>query len=48
MLKAELDFTSIDRIISGGLHEYLTAFLESTQDLSAQIQRSFFSSTIVE
>jgi uncharacterized alpha-E superfamily protein len=35
-------------IFAGGLHEYLTEFLDSMQQLSSNIQRSFFSSTTVE
>jgi uncharacterized alpha-E superfamily protein len=38
----------ISEIFSGGLHEYLTEFLKSMQDLSVHIQRSFFSSSVVE
>jgi len=45
---AQLQYGRISEIFAGGLHEYLTEFLESTQDLSVHIQRSFFSSTIVE
>ena len=38
----------ISEIFAGGLHEYLTDFLESMEDLSEQIQASFFSSRVVE
>src|SRR5436190_128939 len=37
-----LQYGRISEIFATGLHEYLTEFLESMQDLSAQIQRSFF------
>ncbi len=45
---AQLQYGRISEIFSSGLHEYLTEFLESTQQLSSQIQRSFFSSAMVE
>src|SRR5260221_51960 len=45
---AGLQYGRISEIFAGGLHEYLTEFLESMQDLSAQIQKSFFSSSLVE
>jgi uncharacterized alpha-E superfamily protein len=45
---AGLQYGRISDIFAGGLHEYLTDFLESTQDLSSHIQRSFFSSRVVE
>jgi uncharacterized alpha-E superfamily protein len=45
---AQLQYGRISDIFAGGLHEYLTAFLESTQGLSADIQRSFFSANMVE
>ncbi len=38
----------ISEIFSEGLHEYLTEFLESQEDLSVHIQRAFFSSSVVE
>jgi uncharacterized alpha-E superfamily protein len=38
----------VSDIFSGGLHEYLTEFLDSMQQLSFQIQKSFFSATPVE
>ena len=38
----------ISEIFAGGLHEYLTEFLQSMQDLSVHIQRSFFSASVVE
>jgi uncharacterized alpha-E superfamily protein len=45
---AGLEYGRISEIFSGGLHEYLTAFLVSMQELSTDIQRSFFSSRVVE
>lgn len=45
---AGLQYGRISDIFAGGLHEYLTSFLDSMQDLSADIQRSFFSPTVVE
>ena len=48
VLQARLVHGDIQEIFRGGLHEYLTEFLESTQDLSVHIQRSFFASTMVE
>jgi uncharacterized alpha-E superfamily protein len=38
----------ISEIFSTGLHEYLTEFLDSMQELSQDIQASFFSSRVVE
>src|SRR5688572_13996104 len=45
---AALQYGRISDIFAGGLHEYLTTFLDSMQDLSRDIQRSFFSSRVVE
>ena len=45
---AGLQYGRISDIFSGGLHEYLTEFLESMQQLSFQIQKSFFSAAPVE
>jgi uncharacterized alpha-E superfamily protein len=45
---AGLQYGRISEIFAGGLHEYLTDFLESTHDLSLHIQRSFFSASLVE
>jgi uncharacterized alpha-E superfamily protein len=45
---SQLQYGRISEIFAGGLHEYLTEFLESTQQLSSHVQRSFFSSTMVE
>ena len=41
---AGLQYGRISDIFAGGLHEYLTTFLDSMQDLSRLIQASFFSS----
>jgi uncharacterized alpha-E superfamily protein len=38
----------ISEIFATGLHEYLTEFLDSMQELSQDIQASFFSSRVVE
>ena len=43
-----LQYGRISDIFATGLHEYLTDFLDSTQELSRQIQASFFSSTRVD
>jgi uncharacterized alpha-E superfamily protein len=45
---SNLQHGRISEIFAGGLHEYLTEFLQSTQELSALIQQSFFSATVVE
>ncbi len=45
---AGLQYGRISDIFAGGLHEYLTGFLDSMQDLSRDIQRSFFSASTVE
>jgi uncharacterized alpha-E superfamily protein len=45
---AGLQYGRISDIFANGLHEYLTEFLDSMQQLSIQIQRSFFSSSPVE
>lgn len=43
-----LQYGRISEIFAEGLHEYLTEFLKSMQDLSGHIQRSFFSASVVE
>lgn len=43
-----LQYGRISDIFANGLHEYLTEFLDSTQELSRMIQASFFSSSRVE
>ncbi len=45
---AGLQYGRISDIFAHGLHEYLTEFLDSMQDLSDDIQASFFSSRVVE
>src|SRR5688572_15570931 len=45
---AALQYGRISDIFAGGLHEYLTTFLDSMQDLSLQTQKSFFAATTVE
>ncbi len=45
---AGLQYGRISEIFASGLHEYLTDFLEAMQHLSADIQRSFFSASMVE
>lgn len=45
---AQLQYGRISDIFAGGLHEYLTDFLDSNQQLSADIQRSFFAASPVE
>jgi uncharacterized alpha-E superfamily protein len=39
---AALQFGLVENIFAGGLHEYLTAFLESTGRLGAEINAAFF------
>ncbi len=41
MLRAELQFGSIDHILHTGLHAYLTNFLERVNDLGSRISRDF-------
>ncbi|HET9580292.1 MAG TPA: alpha-E domain-containing protein [Usitatibacter sp.] len=45
---AALQFAEISDIFAAGLHEYLTEFLDSMQELSHHIQSSFFSASTVE
>jgi uncharacterized alpha-E superfamily protein len=45
---AGLQYGRISDIFAQGLHEYLTDFLDSTQDLGRMIQSSFFSSSTVD
>ncbi len=42
-LLAQLRYGRIQDIFAGGLHEYLTDYLDDMQELSTQIQASFFS-----
>jgi uncharacterized alpha-E superfamily protein len=43
---AALQFGTIQHIFSGGLHEYLTEFLDSTHRLGSEIDKSFFDATV--
>lgn len=43
-IHASLKFGRIDRIVSGGLHDFLNGFLIRTNGLAAQIQRDFMMS----
>ena len=45
---SNLQYGRISEIFADGLHEYLTEFLESMQELSGLIQQSFFAATVVE
>jgi uncharacterized alpha-E superfamily protein len=45
---ADLQEARISDIFAGGLHEYLTGFLDSMQKLSTGIQRSFFAASLME
>ena len=47
-LLAALQYGKISDIFTAGLHEYLTEFLQSTQELSNGVQRSFFAPSLVE
>ncbi|WP_343034059.1 alpha-E domain-containing protein [Usitatibacter palustris] len=47
-LLAALQYGKISEIFAQGLHEYLTAFLKSTQQLSNGVQKSFFAPSVVE
>ncbi len=41
---ASLKFGRIDRIVSGGLHDFLNGFLVRSNGLAAQIQQDFMMS----
>jgi uncharacterized alpha-E superfamily protein len=45
---AGLQYGRISDIFAAGLHEYLTEFLDSMRDLSLDIQKAFFSASVVE
>jgi uncharacterized alpha-E superfamily protein len=45
LLQSELRFGSIDDIVDGGLHEYLSEFLERIYDLGDLINTTYFWST---
>jgi uncharacterized alpha-E superfamily protein len=40
-LQAELQYSRIDDILEGGLHAYLTRFLDRVNELGAGISRDF-------
>jgi len=40
-LQARLVHGDIDEIFRGGLHEYLTTFLEDVSDLGQRIERAY-------
>jgi uncharacterized alpha-E superfamily protein len=41
-LRAELDFTSVDRILNNGLHEYLDELQMKLNAIGEQLQLDFF------
>ena len=41
LLRAELDFTSVDRILSGGLHEYLDSLQVKMNTIDNSILNDF-------
>lgn len=43
---AQLRYGRISDIFAAGLHEYLTAYLDDMQALSAEVQKSFFAPTL--
>ena len=45
-LLANLRYGRIGDIFAGGLHEYLTAYLDDMQELGTHIQGSFFAPTL--
>ena len=45
---AGLQYGRISEIFQGGLHEYLTRFLDDMHHLSQDVQRAFFAATLVE
>jgi uncharacterized alpha-E superfamily protein len=45
-IHADLQYGRISDIFSLGLHEYLTDYLDSMQELSTLIQQSFFAPTV--
>jgi uncharacterized alpha-E superfamily protein len=48
MLRAEIDFTSVDRIIAGGLHEHLDGLQVKLNEIGNGLVRDFFASEPVE
>jgi uncharacterized alpha-E superfamily protein len=45
---SRLRYGRIQDIFALGLHEYLTDYLDSMQELSSEVQRSFFAPTLPE
>jgi uncharacterized alpha-E superfamily protein len=45
---SQLRFGRISDIFAGGLHEYLTEYLDAMQELGTHIQASFFAPTLAE
>jgi len=45
---SQLRYGRIQEIFAEGLHEYLTDYLDSMQELSTQVQKSFFAPTLAE
>ena len=42
MLRAEINFTTIDRIILGGLHEYLDRLQQKLNEIGNELRSDFF------
>jgi len=42
LLRAEIDFTTIDRIILGGLHEYLDRLQQKLNEIGNELRNDFF------
>ncbi len=47
-LRAELDYSDVDEIISRGLHEYLDAFQQKLSDLGRAVHETFFATPAVD
>ena len=47
-IRSQLRYGRIQDIFAQGLHEYLTAYLDSMQELSVEVQKSFFAPTLPE
>ena len=43
-IHASLKYGRVDRIVGGGLHEFLNGFIRRSNELAAQIQRDFMMS----
>ena len=48
MLRAELDFTSVDAVIRTGLHEYLEQIQERLVEISNAMQASYCANSTLE